>query len=97
MVQNERNGLTKVRETLLTRFALTIGPGNFRTVCDVPRAILFDDRCELIAHISFYRRYHAGGGKLPSGKSIYSVTPFSRKWQASLPPVQNAALMAKLP
>ena len=56
MFQNECDGLAKIREALFTRLALAICAGNFRTVGDGPRAVLLDDRGELVARASFYRR-----------------------------------------
>jgi hypothetical protein len=51
--QNQRDGLTQIRKALFTRLALAVSARNFRAVRDIPRAILFDDRCEFVAHASF--------------------------------------------
>lgn len=53
VLQNQRDGLTQIREALFTRLALAVSARNFRTVRDVPRAIPLDDRCEFVAHASF--------------------------------------------
>lgn len=50
MFQNQRDGLTKIREALFTRFALTISTGNFRAVRDVPGTVLLYDRREFVTH-----------------------------------------------
>jgi hypothetical protein len=65
MFQNQSDGLTQIRQAFFTRFALTIGAGNLRAIRDVPRAILLDNRRELVAHASFYRR-HTRASRVPA-------------------------------
>jgi hypothetical protein len=55
MFQNQRDGLTEIREALFMRLALTIRTGNFRAVRNVPRAFFLNDRSEFITHALFYR------------------------------------------
>ena len=57
--QNECNGFTKISQALFSRSPLAIGAGYFGAVSDVPWAISFDDRGELVPHVSFYRRQRA--------------------------------------
>ena len=52
MFENQRDRFAETLETFLTRFALAVSPGYFRAIRDVPRAIPFDNRSELVAHTS---------------------------------------------
>ena len=49
--KDQCNRLTKVRQTFFTRFALTISPGHFGAVRDIPWTVLFDYRRELVANV----------------------------------------------
>ena len=48
--ENKRYGLSQILACFLPGLALTVGPGNFRTVGNVPFPILLDNRCELVFH-----------------------------------------------
>jgi hypothetical protein len=48
--ENQCNRLTKVRQAFFTCLALTISPGHFGTVRDIPWTVLLDYGGELIAH-----------------------------------------------
>ncbi len=50
MLQNQSNCFAQVREAFLTRFSLAVGAGHFGAVCDVPGAILLDNRGEFVVH-----------------------------------------------
>ena len=52
MLDNEADRFAKARQALFTRFALAVGAGNFSAIGNVERAVLFDDRRELVAHVS---------------------------------------------
>jgi len=49
--KDQFNRLTKVRQTFFTRLALTISPGHFGAVRDIPRTVLLDYGGELVAHL----------------------------------------------
>jgi hypothetical protein len=51
--EHQCNRLAKIREAFFARFALAVCVWNFRAIRDVPRAILLDNRCELVAHTSY--------------------------------------------
>src|ERR1700720_12595 len=58
MLQDEGDRFAEIRQALFTCFPLTVGAWHFRTVRDVPRAVLLDDGRELIVHfyiVSFGR------------------------------------------
>jgi len=50
VLENQGNGLAKVRQTFLARFALPIGARHFSAVGDIPWAVSLDDRREFVAH-----------------------------------------------
>src|SRR5690349_21338882 len=50
MFQNQRDRFTKVRYAFFTRLALTVSPRYLCAIGDIPRAVLFDNCRELIAH-----------------------------------------------
>src|ERR1019366_1451668 len=50
VLENQGNGLAKVRQTFLARFALPIGARHFSAVGDMPWAVSLDDRREFVAH-----------------------------------------------
>src|SRR5579864_504852 len=50
MLQNESNRFAKVLPAFFARFPLAVGSRHFGTICDMPRAILLDNRRKLIVH-----------------------------------------------
>ena len=50
MFQNQRDRFAKVRDAFFTRLALTVSPRHLCAISDIPRAVLFDNCRELIAH-----------------------------------------------
>ena len=50
VLENQGNGLTKVRQTFLARLALPIGTWHFSAVRDMPWAVSLDNRREFVAH-----------------------------------------------
>jgi hypothetical protein len=52
VIQNERDCLTKVSQAFFARSSLAVGAGHFSAIRDVPRAILLDNRRELVMHAS---------------------------------------------
>src|SRR6266851_6141128 len=52
VLQDQDNRLAKVRQAFFTRFPLAVGSGHFGAICDVPWAVLLDNRHELIVHAS---------------------------------------------
>ena len=52
ILQDEGNRLAKARQAFFTRFPLAIGSGHFGAIRDMPRAVLLDNRRELIMHES---------------------------------------------
>ena len=55
--QNEGDGLPKVRQTFFPRPSLAVGAWQFGAVCDVPRAVLLNNRGELVVHASILAPY----------------------------------------
>jgi hypothetical protein len=51
VLKNKGNRLAEVRQAFFPRFALTVGTRHFGAVCEVPWAVLLDDRRELVAHV----------------------------------------------
>ncbi len=51
MLKNQRNRLTKVRQTFFACLALTISPRHFGAVRDIPWTVLLDCGGELVAHV----------------------------------------------
>ena len=52
VLQNQGNRLAKARQTFFTRFSLSVSTRDFGAIRDVPWAVLFDDRRELVVHSS---------------------------------------------
>jgi hypothetical protein len=50
VLENQGNGLAKVRQTFLARLALPIGARHFSAVGDIPWAVSLDDHREFVAH-----------------------------------------------
>jgi hypothetical protein len=55
VIENQGNGLAKVRQTFLARFALPIGARHFSAVGDIPWAISLDDGREFVARFFVLR------------------------------------------
>lgn len=77
MFQNQRDRFAKVRDAVFTRAALTVGSRHLCAICDKPRAILFDNRRELVAHGSILAL--CLNTALPWIASTYRITPYPPK------------------
>lgn len=51
MFEDESNGFAQVVEAGFARLALAVGAWHFSAVGDVPGAVPFDDRRELVPHV----------------------------------------------
>src|SRR5436190_1182880 len=76
--KNQRDGLRQVRSGIFHCLALSVGSRNFRTVCNVPIAVSFDDRRKLVVHKSYLTATYTLIGMPftlanPSSSASYSV------------------------
>jgi hypothetical protein len=55
VIENQDNGLAKVRQTFLARLALPIGARHFSAIGDIPWAVSLDDRREFVARFFVLR------------------------------------------
>ena len=51
VLQDHSDGFAQIGHAFLTRLALSVGPGHFRAIGDVPRPVPFDNRCEFVMHV----------------------------------------------
>src|SRR5581483_7302221 len=59
----------EIGDTFFVRLALTIGAGHLCTICDIPRAVLFDNCRELVAHGSILAPPQCGADSLKRGRT----------------------------
>jgi len=58
VLEDERYGLSQILSCFVLALPLAISTRDLRTVGDVPLTVSFDDRCELVSHLSILLLLH---------------------------------------